>query len=84
VSVQAAKRFFEAVLRECGYDEWRVVVDPNATGARIEQGLRQMFLPDQQFTLEEVRHLLSHELLGHVARCAAGERSPAWLAGHPH
>lgn len=81
VSVQAAKRFFEAVLRECGYDGWRVVVDPNATGARIEQGLRQMFLPDQQFTLEEIRHLLSHELLGHVARCAAGERSPLGLLG---
>ncbi|HCP75503.1 MAG TPA: hypothetical protein DIU08_12785 [Ktedonobacter sp.] len=58
-----------------------MVVDPNATGARIEQGLRHMFLPDQQFTLEEIRHLLSHELLGHVARCAAGERSPLGLLG---
>jgi len=81
VSAQAARRFFEAVLRECGYDGWRVVIDPNGSGTRVEQGLRQMFLPEQRFSLEKIRHLLSHELLGHVERCEAGGRSPLGLLG---
>jgi len=81
VSAQAAKRFFEAVLHECDYEGWRVVIDPNATNARVEQGLRQLFLPERQFSLEKIRHLFAHELLGHIAQCVAGERSPLGLLG---
>jgi hypothetical protein len=81
ISAQAAKRFFETALHECGYDSWQVVIDPNGKGTRVEQGLRQMFLPGQRFSLEKIRHLFSHELLGHVARCVAGERSPLGLLG---
>jgi len=57
------------------------VIDPNASGARVEQGLRQMFLPEKRFTTDEIRHLFSHELAGHVARCMAGERSLLGLLG---
>ncbi|MGH2494133.1 MAG: hypothetical protein ACRDIV_05455 [Ktedonobacteraceae bacterium] len=81
VSAQAAKRFFEAVLQTCDYEGWRVVIDSNATNARVEQGLRQLFLPEQQFSLEKIRHLFIHELLGHVAQGVAGERSPLGLLG---
>jgi tetratricopeptide (TPR) repeat protein len=81
LSVQTVKRFFETILRESGYDEWQVVIDPNATGARIEQGLHIMFLPDQQFTLEKIKHLLVHELAGHTARIMAGEHSLLGLLG---
>ncbi|MFL5704224.1 MAG: tetratricopeptide repeat protein [Ktedonobacteraceae bacterium] len=81
VSAQAARRFFEAALRESGFDSWQVVIDPNASGMRVEQGLRRLFLPEQRFSLEKIRDLFSHELLGHVARCAAGERSPLGLLG---
>ncbi|MGB8347653.1 MAG: tyrosine/phenylalanine carboxypeptidase domain-containing protein, partial [Ktedonobacteraceae bacterium] len=81
ISALATSRFFEAVLSKCGYDDWKIVVDPNATNARIEQSLRRIFLPDQRFSLEEIRHLLSHELLGHVSRCVAGEHSPLGLLG---
>jgi hypothetical protein len=81
VSAQTARQFFEAALRECGYDGWRVVIDPNGAGTRVEQGLRQMFLPEQWYSLERIRHLFAHELLGHVARCIVGERSPLGLLG---
>jgi tetratricopeptide (TPR) repeat protein len=81
LAVQTVKRFFETILRESRYDEWQVVIDPNATGARIEQGLHVMFLPDQQFTLEKIKHLLMHELAGHTARIMAGEHSLLGLLG---
>jgi tetratricopeptide (TPR) repeat protein len=81
ISAQTAKRFFEAVLQGSGYDQWRVVIDPNATGARVSQGGRQMILPEKQFTLPEIQHLFSHELAGHTARFMAGEHSLLGLLG---
>ncbi len=81
VSAQTNRRFFEAVLQTCGYNDWQVVIDTNATNARVEQGLRHLFLPEKQFSLEQIRHLLVHELLGHVAQAAAGERSLFGLLG---
>ena len=81
VSPQTARRFFETALRESGFDNWQVVTDPNSSGTRVEQGLRRLFLPEQRFSLEKIRELFSHELLGHVARCTAGERSLLGLLG---
>jgi len=81
VSPQAAKRFFESILREHGYEDWQVVIDPNAHSARVEQGLRRMFLTDRSLSIEQVRHYISHELAGHVARCIAGECSKLGLLG---
>ncbi len=81
VSAQVARRFFEAALRESGFDNWQVVIDANSSGTRVEHGLRRLFLPEQRFSLDKIRDLISHELLGHVARCAAGERSPLGLLG---
>ena len=81
VSPQAAKRFFESILREHGYEDWQVIIDPNAHSARVEQGLRQMFLTDRSLSIEQVRHYISHELAGHVARCIAGESSKLGLLG---
>jgi tetratricopeptide (TPR) repeat protein len=81
ISTQAAKRFFEAVLAESGYDEWRVVIDTAATNPRVEIGMRVFFLCDRSFSLEEIRHWLAHEIAGHAARAIAGERSPLGLLG---
>jgi hypothetical protein len=81
ISARAAKRFFDTVLQQSGYDGWEVIIDPNATAPRIEQGLRRMFLPDHLMTVERVRHYLFHEIAGHVARCLAGEHSPLGLLG---
>jgi hypothetical protein len=81
LSPQASKRFFATVLREHGFDGWQVVIDPNTNSARIEQGLRRVFVADKAFTIEYIRHLLSHELAGHVARCEAGRRSLLGLLG---
>ena len=81
VSIQTAKRFFEAILQEYGYEGWQVVIDPNATSARIEQGLRQMFLTDRPLSVEQIRHYISHELAGHIARCMVGEHSLLGLLG---
>jgi len=81
VSPQTARRFFEAVLREHGYEEWRVVIDPNASGPRIEQGLRHMYLPASPISVQQIKSYLSHELAGHVARCITGEQSLLGLLG---
>lgn len=81
IAARAAKRFFESVLQQSGYDGWEVVIDPNATAPRIEQGLRRLFLPDHPITIERIRHYLSHEIAGHVARCLAGEHSSLGLLG---
>ncbi len=81
ISAQAARCFFEAVLQESGYEGWRVVLDPNASGPRVEAGLRQLFLQDSHISLSEIREYVSHELLGHVTRSVAGEYSPFGLLG---
>jgi len=81
LSSQAVKRFFATVLREQGFDGWQVVIDPTTNNARIEQGLRRVFVGERAFTVEYIKHLLSHELAGHVARCVAGERSLLGLLG---
>lgn len=81
VTAQTAKRFLEAVLQESAFDGWHVIIDPNAINARIEQGLRYVFLPDETLSIGRMRHILAHELAGHVARCVAGSHSPIGLLG---
>jgi tetratricopeptide (TPR) repeat protein len=81
VSPQTARRFFEAVLREHGYEEWQVIIDPNASVPRIEQGLRHVYLPAKPISVQQIKSDLSHELAGHVARCIGGERSLLGLLG---
>lgn len=81
VSPQTARRFFEAVLQEHGYGEWHVVIDPNASGPRVEQGLRHLYLPASKISVQQIKTYLSHELAGHIARCIAGERSLLGLLG---
>ena len=81
VSAQTAKRFFEAVLQEHGYQQWQVVIDPNASVPRVEQGLRHMYLPANLISVQQIKNDLSHELAGHMARCTAGERSLLGLLG---
>jgi hypothetical protein len=81
VSAQAVKYCFEQILQESGYTAWTVDIDPKAGGASVDPALRQLSLPDMPFTLERVRHLLSHEIAGHIVRSAAGEQSPIGLLG---
>lgn len=82
VSVDVARRFYEAVLRESGYEGWQVSIDTTGGGVtRVEWGLRQLILAEETFTVEGIRHLLAHELAGHVARSFAGEHSPLGLLG---
>ncbi|HVB20547.1 MAG TPA: hypothetical protein VNG51_01195 [Ktedonobacteraceae bacterium] len=81
ISPQAAKRFYETILHESGFDGWQVIIDPTASGGRIESGLRQFFIQDIPVTLDRVRYYVAHELAGHVARSMAGERSLIGLLG---
>ncbi len=81
VSAQGTRRFFEAALQEHGYQGWQVILDPNASGPRVESGLRQLFLQDAPISLEEIREYFSHELLGHVTRSVSGEHSLLGLLG---
>ena len=79
VSAQAVKRFFEQILLEGGYTGWRVEIDPKANGASVSAALRRLTIQVEDLTLEKVRHLLSHEIAGHIARSHAGEQSPLGL-----
>jgi tetratricopeptide (TPR) repeat protein len=81
ITPQAAKRFFNAILHESGYDEWQVVIDPKASGPRVDSALRHLYVPDSRLSTERIRHYLAHELAGHVARSVAGERSLLGLLG---
>jgi len=81
ISAKAAKNFFATILRASGYEGWQVSIDAGGGGARVEWGLRQLFLSGESFSLERIRHLLAHELAGHVARGFAGEHSPIGLLG---
>lgn len=81
IAPETARRFFEAALQRSGYEGWRVEIDASATGGRVEQGMRCFFLASTPLSLEKIRHYLSHELAGHVARCVAGEHSPLGLLG---
>src|SRR5579875_2628733 len=81
VNVQAVKKFFQAALREGGCDDWKVEIDPKSPEPRVEGGLRTLFLPDRLCRLDEVRYWFVHELVGHIGRNRAGERSRLGLLG---
>jgi hypothetical protein len=75
VPSQAVKRFFESILQEAGYTGWRVEIDPKAGGASVTAATRHLYIQEDPITLERVRHLLSHEIAGHIARSTSGEQS---------
>jgi tetratricopeptide (TPR) repeat protein/transcriptional regulator with XRE-family HTH domain len=79
VSAGAAQRFFEAVLREGECEGWQVMLDANASGARVEAASRLFILPERTISLEECKALLQHEVLNHIADIVAGEHSPLGL-----
>jgi Domain of unknown function (DUF1704) len=79
LSAQSTRRFFEAALQQNGFKGWQVTIDPNASSARVERGLRHLYLADSPLSLDEIRDYLSHELAGHVGRCVAGENSKIGL-----
>lgn len=82
ISAKAARDFYETVLRESGYEGWRVSIDSAGSGVtRVESSLRQLILGEDAFLLPDVRAWLAHELAGHVARSFAGEHSPLGLLG---
>ena len=81
VSVAAAKRFFEAVFAEAGFDHWQVVVDSSGGGVRIDSAMRTLFLQDTPLSLEVLRDYFAHEIVGHASRSVAGEQSPLGLLG---
>jgi hypothetical protein len=81
ISVGAVRSFYETVLREGGYEGWQVLIDSAGGGTRVESGSRQVLLGNETWTIGDIRHLLSHELAGHVARSFAGEHSPIGLLG---
>src|SRR5260370_29511066 len=81
VSAQTARRFFEAVLRESGFPEWQVLIDPKASGPRVEGAAHQLFLEEKPVSIDKIRQYVADELAGHIARGVAGERSPLGLLG---
>ncbi len=81
ISAGAARRFFETILQEEGFRDWQVVIDPKATGPRIESALRMFFLQDGAISVDRIKHYVLHVLAGHVARAYAGEHSLLGLLG---
>lgn len=81
VAPQTVQRFFEAVMRDYGFDGWRTVIDAAATGPYVESFTQCLTLPDREMSLGRVRHLLSHEIECHVFRAVMGTKSPLALLG---
>ncbi len=81
VAPQTAQRFFDAVMREYGFDGWHTVIDAAATSPYVESFTQCLTLQDRQISLEQVRYLLSHEIECHVFRAAMGARSQLALLG---
>jgi hypothetical protein len=81
ISLEAARLFYETVLHESSYEGWQVTIDTAGGVTRVEWSLRQLILAEGSFTVEKIRHLLAHELAGHVARSFAGEHSSIGLLG---
>ena len=81
VSSQTVQRFFDAVMRDYGFDGWHTVIDAAATGPYVESFTQCLTLPDRQISLERVRDLLSHEIECHVFRAAMGAKSRVALLG---
>jgi hypothetical protein len=81
ISAKATRAFYETILRESGYEGWQAVIDNSGSGTRVEAGLRLVVLSEDAYSLMMIRHLLAHELAGHVARSFAGEHSPLGLLG---
>src|SRR5581483_7636138 len=52
ISIQAARRFFEALFPQTGFEKWRVEIDSTAGCGRIEQGLRCLFFQDRSSSLK--------------------------------
>lgn len=74
-SPSTVKRFFDAVMRDYGFEGWRTIIDSTAMDPRIEQLTQELILPDKQLSVASVRNLLSHEIESHVFRAAAGAKS---------
>jgi len=81
VAPQTVQRFFDAVMRDYGFDGWRTVIDAAATSPYVESFTQCLTLPDREMSLERVRHLLSHEIECHVFRAVMGTKSLVALLG---
>lgn len=81
VSAQTAQRFFDAVMRDYGFDGWYTAINAAATGPYVESFTQSFILPDRQLSLEQIRRLLSHEIECHVFRAPMGAKSPVALLG---
>jgi len=80
ISPPIAKQFFEAVLQEYGFSDWRIQLDHATNNFRIEANVQALFLPAYKpLSLARVRELLGHELEFHVLRAEAGKASPLAL-----
>ena len=75
IAPQTVKRFFDAVMRDYGFDGWTTSIDSTANDPRIEQLTQDLILPNKSLSVASVRSLLSHEIESHVFRAAAGAKS---------
>ena len=80
ISPTVAKKFFEAVLQEYGFSDWRIQLDHATNNFRIEANVQTLFLPAYKgISVARARDLLGHELEFHVLRAEAGKGSPLAL-----
>jgi hypothetical protein len=81
VAPQTAQRFFDAVMRDYGFDGWHTVIDAATTELYVESFTQCFTLPDRKMSLDLLRDLLSHEIECHVFRAAMGAKSRVALLG---
>ena len=64
------------IPQESGCEGWQVGIDLNANAPRVEAASRLLILPDQWFSLEEIKYdLLPNEVVHHIGDAITGERS---------
>src|SRR5262249_12609237 len=82
VSSGAVQRFYEEVIREYGFEEWRVVLSADRDTPSPDPDLCILYLPtSEDSTVLSVAELLAEEIETHMLRSATGKQSRLALLG---
>ena len=81
ISPQTVQRFFDAVMRDYGFDGWHTIIDATTTGPYVEPFTQCLVVSNKRISLERLRQALSHEIECHVFRAASGAKSALDLLG---
>lgn len=74
-------KFFQDILVMYGEDNWNVYVNSARDHTTVDPNIRELILPEKDFSVQKVRQLLAEEIEVHSYRAIAGRNSPLALLG---